>query len=78
MSPTRANSRGSTSSPPAVTRIGAGPSYRVPLVGAAVPARLVETGFWGGLVGAAMLGAIDPPLALLVGTGVAVARHRRS
>ena len=53
-------------------------SYELPVVHAHVPARVVEVGFWGGLAGAALLGAIDPPLALLVGAGVVVARHRRS
>lgn len=52
-------------------------NYRVPLVGFTVPSRMVETGFWGGLLGAAALGALDPPLALLLGAGVVVARHRR-
>ena len=52
-------------------------SYVVPLVHAHVPARAVEWGFWGGLAGAAMFGAIDPPLAMLLGAGVIVARHRR-
>jgi hypothetical protein len=78
MSPTR----GSTSSSPAPTRLAQSGAdredYKVPLVGVTVPARLVETGFWGGLLGAAALGALDPPLALLVGAGVVVARHRRS
>ena len=53
-------------------------SYELPVVHTHVPARAVEFGFWGGLAGAALLGAIDPPLALLVGAGVVVARHRRS
>lgn len=78
MSPTRA----STSSRPARPRVpetGAlRQDYKLPLVGVTVPARVVETGFWGGLLGAAALGALDPPLAVLVGAGVVVARHRRS
>ncbi len=53
-------------------------SYELPVVHTHVPARAVEVGFWGGLAGATLLGAIDPPLALLVGAGVVVARHRRS
>jgi hypothetical protein len=77
MSPTRTSA--SRSASPPVTRTAAdGRDYKVPLVGVTVPARLVETGFWGGLLGAAALGALDPPLALLVGAGVVVARHRRS
>ena len=53
-------------------------SYELPVVHTHIPARTVELGFWGGLAGAALFGAIDPPLALLVGAGVVVARHRRS
>jgi hypothetical protein len=78
MSPTR-RSTTTSASPSRVTQAGADRAdYRVPVVGMTVPARLVETGFWGGLVGAAVLGALDPPLALVVGAGVVVARHRRS
>ncbi len=61
-------------SPPAPSSDG---SYVVPLVHARVPARAVDWGFWGVLAGATVLGAIDPTLALLVGAGVVVARHRR-
>ena len=50
--------------------------YVVPLLHARVPARAVELGFWGGLAGATALGVIDLPLALAVGVGVVVARHR--
>lgn len=53
-------------------------SYELPVIHAHVPAAVMEVGFWGSLAGAAVLGAIDPPLALLVGAGVVVARHRRS
>lgn len=52
-------------------------SYVVPVVHTHVPARAVEWGFWGALSGAVLLGAVDPPLALLVGAGVVVARHHR-
>jgi hypothetical protein len=52
--------------------------YRLPVVGTPLPPGLVEKGFWGTLVGAAVLGAVDPPLAALVGAGVLIARHRRS
>lgn len=52
-------------------------SYVVPIVHAHLPARAVEWGFWGALAGSAVLGAVDPPLAALVGLGVVVARHRR-
>lgn len=53
-------------------------SYELPVVHRHIPANAVELGFWGGLAGAALLGAVDPPLALLIGAGVVVARHRRS
>jgi hypothetical protein len=55
---------------------GAHDSYVVPLVGMRVPGVVVNVGFWGGLAGAAVLGAIDAPLAVLLGAGVLVARHR--
>jgi hypothetical protein len=49
--------------------------YVLPLVGVHVPAKLVNVGFWGGLVGAVALGAVDPALGILVGAGVVIARH---
>jgi hypothetical protein len=52
--------------------------YRLPVVAVRVPSSLVEKGFWGALAGTALLGVVDPPLAVLVGAGVAIARHRRS
>ena len=52
-------------------------SYVVPVLHTHLPARAVELGFWGGLAGAAVAGVVDPPLALMVGAGVLVARHRR-
>jgi len=51
-------------------------SYVVPVLHARLPAQAVELGFWAGLAGAALMGAIDLPLALAVGVGVVVARHR--
>lgn len=53
-------------------------SYKLPVVGTTLPSGLVEKGFWGALVGAAALGAVDPPLAALVAAGVVIARHRRA
>jgi len=55
---------------------GARDSYVVPLVGMRVPGVVVNVGFWGGLAGAAVLGAVDAPLAVLIGAGVLIARHR--
>jgi hypothetical protein len=54
---------------------GGADQYRLPVVGVRVPAKVVDVGFWGGLTGAALLGAIDPPMAILVGAAVVVARH---
>jgi hypothetical protein len=51
-------------------------SYKLPVLGVTLPRGLVEKGFWGALVGSAVLGAVDPPLAALVGAGVIIARHR--
>jgi hypothetical protein len=39
---------------------------------------LVDAAFWGGLVGVVALGVIDPPLGILVGAAVVVARHASS
>ena len=52
--------------------------YIVPVLHTRVPASVVNTGFWAGLAGSAALGVIDPPLAVLLGAGVLVARHRAS
>lgn len=49
----------------------------VPVIRARIPGDLAERGFWGALVGSALLGAVDPPLALLVGAAVLIARRRR-
>lgn len=49
----------------------------VPLVHTRLPARGVEVGFWTGLAAATLVGAVDPPLALLLAAGVVIARHRR-
>lgn len=78
VNPARAGTSSRPTRPRAAQTGAARQDYRVPLVGVTVPARLVETGFWGGLLGAAAVGALDPPLAVLVGAGVVVARHRRS
>jgi hypothetical protein len=53
-----------------------GDQYQLPVIGVRVPAKVVNVGFWGGLAGAAVVGVVDPPLALLVGAGVLVARHQ--
>lgn len=50
--------------------------YVVPLVHVRMPEAMVNAAFWGALGGAALLGAVDPPLAVLIGAGVVVARHQ--
>jgi hypothetical protein len=51
-------------------------NYMTPILHISLPGRLVDAGFWGGLVGAVALGVVDPPVGVLVGTGVVVARHQ--
>ncbi|MHB1710886.1 MAG: hypothetical protein ACYCV7_05730 [Acidimicrobiales bacterium] len=51
--------------------------YVVPLIHTRLPEPVVNLGFYGLLTGTVVLGAVDVPLAILVGLGVAVARHRR-
>ena len=50
--------------------------YVLPLIHLRMPEAAVNAAFWGALGGAALLGAVDPPLAVLIGAGVVVARHR--
>jgi hypothetical protein len=50
--------------------------YVMPIIHVSLPENAVNAGFWAVLVGAAALGAIDLPLAALIGTGVLIARHR--
>jgi len=51
--------------------------YVMPMVHVTLPESAVNVGFWAVLVGAAALGAIDLPLAALIGAGVVIARHHR-
>ena len=53
-----------------------GHGYVVPLIHLRMPEQVVNGGFWAALAGAALVGAVDPPLAALIGAGVVVARHR--
>lgn len=52
--------------------------YVLPVLHTRIPDKAVDLGFWSGLIGAVVFGAIDAPLGVLVGAGVLVARHRRS
>jgi hypothetical protein len=52
--------------------------YVVPVVHVHVPEPVVKAGFYGGLATAVVVGALDWPLILLAGVGVAMARHRRA
>ena len=61
--------------PKASTNGAASDSYVLPVVGVHIPGNVVNIAFWGGLAGAVALGAVDPPLAILVGAGVLIARH---
>jgi hypothetical protein len=51
--------------------------YVMPIVHVTLPENAVNAGFWAVLIGAAALGAVDPPLAALIGAGVVIARHHR-
>ena len=53
-------------------------AFVIPMVHISVPEAVVNVGFWGALVGAAAVGAVELPLAALIGAGVLIARHRRS
>ena len=58
---------------------GRSPSdYVVPVVHVHLPEPVVKAGFYGGVAAALAVGAVDWPLALLAGVGVAIARHRRA
>lgn len=53
----------------------AGDDYTLPLLHTRLPRAVVNVGFWAGLGGAAVIGVLDPPVALAVGAGVVIARH---
>jgi hypothetical protein len=50
--------------------------YVVPVVHARIPEPVVDLGFFGLLAGTVAFGAVDAPLAALIGAGVLLARHR--
>jgi hypothetical protein len=51
--------------------------YVVPVIHIHLPESVVKVGFYSGLAAAVAAGAVDLPLALLFGVGVAMVRHRR-
>ena len=53
-----------------------GRGYVIPWVHVSLPESAVNATFWAALAGAALAGAVDPPLAVLIGAGVVVSRHR--
>jgi hypothetical protein len=53
-------------------------AFMMPIVHVSLPEPAVTLGFWTVLVGSVALGAVDLPLAALIGTGVLIARHHRS
>jgi len=50
-------------------------AYVVPVVHVSLPESAVNVGFWSILMGSVVLGAVDLPLAVLIGAGVLIARH---
>ncbi len=61
--------------PDVSTDAGPRAGYTVPVLHVELSERMVNLGFWGGLGSAVVFGAIDPPLGILIGAGVVVARH---
>ena len=58
---------------------GRSPSdYVVPVVHVHLPEPVVKAGFYGGMAAAVATGAVDWPLVLLAGVGMAIVRHRRA
>ncbi|MGI8493095.1 MAG: hypothetical protein ACR2KC_06490 [Acidimicrobiales bacterium] len=51
--------------------------YELPILRARVPEAVGNMAFWAGLAGSVVIGAVELPLAALVGAGVVVARHTR-
>jgi hypothetical protein len=79
-SPPAATSSVGANSLAASTRGGSGAAegdYLTPIVPLRLPAAPVNAAFWLGLAGAALVGAVDLPVAALLGAGVLVARPRR-
>ncbi|MEZ5143931.1 MAG: hypothetical protein R2726_15630 [Acidimicrobiales bacterium] len=70
----------STPAPAAEPGVGtvasADDAYELPIIHAKVPAGLVEVTFWSALGGAALVGMLSPPAAMMIGAGVLVARHQ--
>jgi len=64
--------------PVAESRAAAASDYVVPVLHVHVSDKVMAAGFWGGLAGAVMLGAVDLPLGVLVGAAVVMVRHQRN
>ncbi len=55
---------------------GSDDDYVLPIVNMHVPSFAVNAGFWSALAGSVALGFVEPPLGMLVGAGVLIARHQ--
>ncbi len=52
--------------------------FVIPIVHIHLPEPALKLGLYGGLGAAVALSAVDWPLAVIVGAGVAIARHQRA
>ena len=75
-SPARPSRRASTERGTRSAMTTDGRGYVVPWLHVSLPESAVNATFWAALAGAALAGAVDPPLAVLIGAGVVVSRHR--
>jgi hypothetical protein len=73
----RASTRHPQVPAPRTAQISGG-GFVVPLVHVHLSEPAVTRAFYGGLAAAVVLGAVDLPVGVLVGLGVAIARHRRT
>ena len=52
-------------------------TFELPITHTRLSAGVVNATFWGGLAATVLVGAIDPPVAIVVGAGILIARHHR-